>query len=843
MIVGCPNCNRKYQLGQEYSGKFIKCLCKNVLKVPEISATPMLFTPGAAGGDFQGEDDSVWSQMLLPTPTALFDFDRYGDTKEQEEEPVAQKMPSLDEEMPSFDEDGDLSGMEEIEYELPDLGEEEEEEEMTNEQQGALEGLDVAEAKPLDPRLPKALGELKESTEPRFIVDLLYFLLEVKDLSIEEAVEIQLQNKNPISQYFSKRILKDLSKMKGAKPEKVPEFPRTELFSDLFFGNSKTKIDLVDKALENRWFAAMPYFVVQLMRERDVDVICEYLSRLGLLATALETPFFGKFIRHNNRRVRLACIEGLSGIGGPSVLPSLVCGLGETDPDTATAVKSALKGSDKISLAREIRNFLSSSEVPDKTGYIAVLKEHANPESFRTLVWLLKDPSVRSYALSAIRDLPIEDDLKIPHLEEFLMLTNDDTTFCHEIVEFMEVLQPSFDATRLVPITVFDDSYIGQVRFSPLFAKDFEDPSAKKDEVLNDDNLDIRSYDLQEEGKQIGSQIKTLSRGLKFITKSSYFHIHMALYALVLIPGIALVVFSFLKGMGSAPLSSLPTQLVPPRFMANFGMTLFTDTNYSQASTIIYAILSVDVLIGWFLGSSLAVGQLRSGSLAPRLLPSLPLLLSPVLLGYSVAALNQAFGLSLVKTTLTVMFLFPCTSIFYLIYLRMFSLHPKGGINSARYLGSESTGAYATTYGPIYHVGTVISALLCVLYLLGSLSLSYFLKSDSALGYVILEKTRYFEGWLMVGSYGASLALIIIIFLFLIEMFVPLSSLFPGGTPLPAQGHPIAQRWSRWLGFLGWVFYSRAYMKKVAKKIVEESFEIKEPGDDEPGAVEEESKE
>jgi len=823
MIVGCPNCNRKYKLGQEYSGKFIQCLCKNVLKVPESSS----FMPGfgSSGTPSNEEEEAFWSDLLLPSPTALFDFDRYGPVEDQKEEPEKSlDMPALHEDMPSFEEDD--MGFEDMEYELPDLGDDEEDE-ITEEQQSALEGLQVQEKTPLDPRLPRAVEELKESTEPRFIVELLYYLLEVKSLSIEDGVKAQVGNKNPLSDYFASRILRDLSKLKGKNPQPMEEFPRKDIFSELFFGGTQSKISLVEKALEQRWFAAVPYFMVQLMREKDVDVLCEFLSRLGLLATPLESCFFGKFIRHTNRRVRLAAIEGLSGIGGPTILPALVNGLGETDPDTAEAVKTALRGADKVALAKEIRSFLAKNKVPDKTGYIAVLKENSNPESFRTLVWLLDDASIRSYALAAIRDLPIEDDLKIPHLEEFLLLTNDDTTFCHEIVELMEVIQPSFDATRLVPITVFDDSYIGQVRFSPLFAKDFEEKTIKKDESAEDEYPDLEDFDIAEEGRKISNEIKELANRLKFLGKSTYFQPYFLFYTLILIPTIALTTISFFKGMGSAPMTQLPLDLLPKRFITNFSKSIFTDPDFSSSITLLITVLGVNLILGWFLGSSLATGQLKSTKLKPRLLPTLPLLLSPVLMGYALPSILTSMKIEMVIPAIFFMYLFPAISIFYLVYLRMFTIYPEGHLHAARSLGADLTRAYATTYGPVYHVGTAVGAVLFSIYLFGSVQLTAFLQSKHSLGYVLLAKTRYYEGWLMVGAYGASLALFILIALVLIEAFIPLVSLFPAGTRPDSKEHPIAARWPRWMSLLGWLFYSRAYQKKgIVKKEAEPVLEV-----------------
>ena len=803
MILSCPNCNRKYKLGQEYAGKFIQCICKNVLKVPESSSYMAGF--GAISQPPE-QEDGFWSDLLLPSPTALFNFDRYGPAVYASEPEPSIDVPNLDEEMPSFDEDGDI-GFEEMNYELPDL-DNDAIEAISEAQQAAFDEIKVEEKKPLDPRLPRALEELTKSTEPRFIVELLYYLLEIKDLSIESAVQSKVANKNPMADYFAKRIVKDISKLKEKNAQHLEEFPRAEIFSDLFFGSSQTKIALVEKALEDRWFASVPYFMVQLMRERDVAVLCAFLTKLGLLASPLEAIFFGKFVRHTNRQVRLASIDGLSGIGGASMLPALVEGLGETDPETLERVQRALRGCDKLALARQIRSYLANHQPADKTAYIAALKENANSESFRTLVWLLEDTSCRSYALGAIRDMAIEDDLKMPHMEEFLLLTNDDTTFCHEIVEYMEALQPGFDSSRFIPITVFDDSYISQVRFSPLFAKDFENKATKKISEADEEFVELEKFSIADESKKLSTEIKYLLSGLKPMGKSAYFQPYIFMFGILVISTMIFVLFSLFKGQGSAPMSSLPINFLPTRFLSKFSESIFSDAAFLNSITLLVGILCCNLVIGWFLGSSLAVKQLKSFNLKPKLLPSLPLLISPVLIGYAIPGLMHAMNLNLVVPALFLTFLFPAISIFYIVYLRMFTVYPRGQFDASQTLGADPIKAFAASYGPVYHVGSLIGAILYSIYALGSLQLSAFIKSDLALGYVLLDKTRYYEGWLMVGAYGSTLAIMILVALFITELLVPLASLFPAGSKQSTKNFTI-QRWSLWLSFLGWLYYSR----------------------------------
>ena len=43
MIVGCPQCNRRYRLGEEYLNKYI-CVCSAVLKVTASSTDSLAKT-------------------------------------------------------------------------------------------------------------------------------------------------------------------------------------------------------------------------------------------------------------------------------------------------------------------------------------------------------------------------------------------------------------------------------------------------------------------------------------------------------------------------------------------------------------------------------------------------------------------------------------------------------------------------------------------------------------------------------------------------------------------------------------------------------------------------------
>ena len=578
----------------------------------------------------------------------------------------------------------------------------------------------------------------------------------------------------------------------------------------------------MDDALTERWFGAVPYFIVQLLRERNVGVITEVLSRFGLLSTALEAPFLSRFLSHSSQEVQIACIEGLSGIGGSAITYYLISGIPKGDSLVVQAIKKALKSCEKDDIAIEIRRYLINEKVGDKTGYIALLKENPNQESVRTLIWLLEDSSVRNYALEVIRDMPLEDDDKIQSLEEYLMLSNDDGDFCNEIIELMEILQPSFDSGRLTPINVFDDSYVGQVRYSPLFARDFEEVKTKGEEDSEEEEENILDYDPRELAKKIQAEITLLGKGLQSLSRAAYHRAALVSYALVILLGGFVAVTSFFSGMGSS-LSRLPMSFLPRQFNSRLGFSIFSDSAYGDALGGTLIIMALAVLGGWFLGSCLAVSQLRSGDLRARFLPSFPLLTPPVLLGYAAASINTSLGMNLVKTSLIFFYLFPCISIFYLVYLRLFARVPLAQLEAARSLGASEVRAHATAYGPFYHLGCIYGAALAALYVLSTYAMGYFFESSSALGFVVLEKTHYFTGWIMVGAHGVMLAGLAVLVLITFQPLIPFFTLVPGG--VPSDSEPLFERSKIWLSLLGRTLYSRSYHRKIKKSKKEESTE------------------
>jgi ABC-type spermidine/putrescine transport system permease subunit II len=825
MIVGCPRCHRKFRFPMDRVGQFVECICETIFKIPDDSGPGLASAPSGfmVGGESLSPGDSPsgpWTNLLLPNPTSLVDLSPFKALEPEVKPPEPGAPPVLEADVPEIG--GELPDLddedpEDLSFELPSDDDVEDEEELSFEQEQSLSAVDLAHGNEVDSRLWAALEELEQSENPQFIIDMLYYLLEIKDVKIEETVLKFVGHQNPLADYFAKRILKDIERIKastGKHGQEVDPFLREQLFSSLFHGKPEQKKSLVDEALTERWFGAVPYFIVQLLRERNVGVISEILSRFGLLSTLLEAPFLGRFLSHSSQDVQIACVEGLAGIGGSAITYHLISGIPKGDSLVVQAIKKALKTCEKKDIAIEIRRYLMYEKEGDKTGYIALLKENPNQESLRTLIWLLEDTSVRNYALEAIRDMPLEDDDKILPLEEYLMLSHDDGDFCNELIELMEILQPSFDATRLTPINVFDDTYVGQVRYNPLFARDFNEVENAEEGDSEEAEEKILDYDPREQIKKVLDEITELGKGLKSLSRAAYHRSSMISYALVILLGGFIALTSLLSGLGSS-LIRLPLNFIPKQFNSQLGFSIFTDSAYSTALGLALVILTLTLIGGWLLGSCLAVSQLRSGDLRPRFLPCFPLLVPPVIHGYAAAAINAALGIKLVKTSLIFFYLFPCISIFYLIYLRLFARIPLAQVDAARSLGASEVRAHATVYGPVYHLGSLYAAALCALYVLGTYATGYFFESPDALGFLVLEKTHYYSGWIMVGAHGTLLASFAILVLLTFQPLIPLFTLVPGGAP--SDSEPLFERSKIWLSLLGRILYSRTFHRKIRK--------------------------
>ena len=82
-------------------------------------------------------------------------------------------------------------------------------------------------------------------------------------------------------------------------------------------------------------------------------------------------------------------------------------------------------------------------------------------------------PSIRQKAFEIAKEFEISDEDKTEVIEEYLLISFDDSPFSNEVIEYLELINSSYDRARLISVNVFDDSYIELVRLSPLFEKDF----------------------------------------------------------------------------------------------------------------------------------------------------------------------------------------------------------------------------------------------------------------------------------------------------------------------------------------------------------------------------------
>ena len=207
MIVGCPQCNRRYRLGDEYLNKYIRCVCSAVLKVSASSTDSIAKskeTQSASASKLKSNTVSsepikygvsIMDNVIFPDLTNLIDLSKFAtDSSSTTDESI----PEIEQELPSFDEDN---------FESED----------TQARQSSLENLDISGPEKLDARIPEALKALNKSQDPKFIVNMLYFLLEIKHLEIKDTVAKFVNNPNPLAAYFAKRILADLDKIQDNK--------------------------------------------------------------------------------------------------------------------------------------------------------------------------------------------------------------------------------------------------------------------------------------------------------------------------------------------------------------------------------------------------------------------------------------------------------------------------------------------------------------------------------------------------------------------------------------------------------------------------------------------------
>ena len=234
MIVGCPQCNRRYRLGEEYLNKYIRCVCSAVLKVTASSTdsvaktkeTQSVSTPALKSNAVSNEPIkygvSIMDNVIFPDLTNLVDLSNFAtDSSSTTDESI----PEIEQELPSFDEDN---------FESED----------TQARQSSLENLDISGPEKLDARIPEALKALNKSQDPKFIVNMLYFLLEIKHLEIKDTVAKFVNNPNPLAAYFARRIIADLDKMhdnKKSNSETITAYDRKNYLITFSRGQNRRK--------------------------------------------------------------------------------------------------------------------------------------------------------------------------------------------------------------------------------------------------------------------------------------------------------------------------------------------------------------------------------------------------------------------------------------------------------------------------------------------------------------------------------------------------------------------------------------------------------------------------
>lgn len=813
MILCCPKCNRRYRLNATFQDKYLRCVCSAVLRVSGNSniTTQQKDKPVQTIISDQNTDAKFTKtesqSIIFPDLTTLLDLSQFGSEPNSE-------IPQMEQALPSFDDDefSDESFLDE------------EDSQDSNARKDSLSNLNIEDKKVLDPRIPSLLHSLNQSQDPKFIVNALYFLLEIKHSAIGQTVQKFTTDPNPLAAYFAKRILQDLLKMSGdehRKPEIIEPYPRNSIFESLFNGSQQTKTKALDHVIDNLQFGAVPYFICQLLREQNPEVLINFLNRLGLLSNELEIEFFAQFLQHQNLKVKLAAIEGMSGIGGQKVIYYLIPSLIDSNPTIVSAVKVALGTSDQNIIAQQIRTYLRSNDVKDYNGYLQILQSNQSFEGFRSIVWMFENPNIRSKAFEVAQTYEISDESKTVALEEYLLLSFDDSVFANQIIEYLELINTSYDRARLIPNNVFDDSYIELVRLSPLFVKDFHKEDDGEIDGKEETHVRIPIFKLTEvllkPGKRIKSEIENTKRLLK--TKSI---LTFTISQLVLYSSLGFLCFlALIRGMGTNK-SGLPSTLMPNKLQTTDGLLVFEDPMFKSALAELAGIAIIVIFGAWVIGSFIAIAQLKKGNKNLRFLPLVPILVSPLIIGFTLGSIEFTLpSLIPVKTLLLAGFLFPCISIFYIIYTRMFQLVPDSQLQIARLLGAKDDVAFTLIYGPFYLVGTIFSVMLNLLYIYSGHAMGFFTKSNQALGFIVLKKLEFPEGYLMMGAYAFPIIICAILSAIFIESLIPVACFFPMGTARPPR-HPVYKQLEEWMALLGSVLYSISCYRKPKGQIAEE---------------------
>ena len=571
---------------------------------------------------------------------------------------------------------------------------------------------------------------------------------------------------------------------------------------------------------------AVPYLICQLLIEKNINVIQVMLSRVSLLAGQLEIEFFAQFVRHQNQNVKYAAIEALGGIGGEKVIALLIPSLVNSDANIVSAVKVALGTADQDEIARQVRIYLRNHKVDDLQGYLQILQGSPSKESFKGLVWMFDYPSIRQKAFEIAKEFEISDEDKTEVIEEYLLISFDDSPFSNEVIEYLELINSSYDRARLISVNIFDDSYIELVRLSPLFEKDFRKDEDGELDWKEEESVNIPIFKIFELLTKPVNQIKEEVLHLQNFFKSKLGAPVVSVHALLYACFGFMIFLTLLRGMGIAKKSGIPLEVIPSKMKTTIGSVIFADPAFGPALNTLILAAVMSIAGAWFFGSFLAIAQLKKGSKNLRFLPMFPILVTPIIIGYTLGSIQSTLpGEILIQTFLSIGFLFPCISIFYLLYTRFFQLVPDSQVEAAKLLGAADDVAHTAIYSPFYLMATLFSVLLSILYIFSSHAMGFFMKSEKALGFVIMNKLEFPEGYLMMGAYAFPFLIATLIIVMVIEVFVPIFCLFPMGIARP-KTHPEYLKMGDWLALIGSVFYSPSCYRRPKGHVKEEEEEV-----------------
>lgn len=785
MKLRCPECDRQFELQGNLQGKLLRCVCNALLSIPGGAAAaeikvPVASAPAESAPLTFAEDTSfqVPEGMLFPNLTRLIDLSPFAPPPEEVPEiPSAEdELPSLD--LPSFDEDADPS----IDDALAEEAEELKQSQKIDEPEGVDGAKDVKldDEFAMDPRVRPALEEFAKSQDPQFIVDMLYYLLEVKDTYIRPFVEKHLTNPNPVAAYLAKRIIADqdyLISPQNIKKQLLP-YPRHNLLEPLFKGNEHVRMQLMESAVKSGAFGSAPYFTLRLLLERDAFVKSNMLPKLGLIASAIESPFLGRFLDEPGPKVRLACVEALACIGGDSVIPLMIKGMVDKDIGVVTAIKKSLANADSTELSQHIFDYILQNRVSEKKGYISILADYKNSIAFRALVWMFEDTEIRNFALETAKTFGIADELKADILREYLDLSYREDAFLLSVVEFMETLEPTFSRSKLSAVNAFDDSYVSLIRDSPLFVRDFAETSTGETEKKIETVIVPIAFGLLQLFKARTLAAKNKLQTLPLYIKSRGVQIQTALETSVFLMFSLLWVSVFFKGHGHAP-ATVPLQLFPSSLRTTTGYGALSNSEFLNLWLGNLTAGGFALLPAVMIGLILALQQIRSGNFRLRYLPMIPLLLSPILLSHLLQAGNELTAYRISGMLYAGIAGLCLSSIVYAVNLRICALVPREWFLTCVGLGADHDSAIIETYRAPLMIGILYSLVLGSAFIGGSLVLGYALEPDQSAGAWLISHLVHADGWLIAGALGVIPAMLFVIPLMLMEFFLPLHSLAP----------------------------------------------------------------